>query len=417
MTSYTEGETLIVLAVFAATYLGMALGRVPGLKIDRTGIAMLAVACLLAAGPLDLHGVGRAVDVPTLVLLFALMIVSAQFAGSGFYDLCARRITLARAGPSALLGLTVAIGGGLSAILANDIVVFSLTPLLCRGLADRGLDPRPFLVALAGASNAGSAATVIGNPQNILIGQVGGLDFWDFVGVCGVPAGVALIVVYAVVRWTWRAELNVHPATPTAPGPVAVDRWLIAKGTVAVLVLVALFATPVPREIGALALAALLLASRRMASRDMIAAVDMHLLLLIACLFAVTAAFAGTGIAQSAMAALDAADLLPDSALVLGPLALVLSNTIGNVPAVILVTSVWSDVPEGAYYGLALLSTLAGNLLLIGSLANLIVAERAAGAGFRLGFLDFARAGVPMTLVSMAFAGGWLVLGGWMPLN
>lgn len=412
----SAGSAVVPVIVFVLTYIGMALGRVPGLRLDRTGIALLAVTALLALGVVGVAGIGRAIDTPTLVLLFALMILSAQFAGSGFYDLCARAVTRARTSTAVLLALTVAIAGALSAVLANDIVVFALTPLLCRGLAARGLDPRPFLVALAGAANAGSAATLIGNPQNILIGQVVGLDFWRFIGVCGLPALAALLVVYLSVRVMWRRELAAAPVVPEADqAPLAANRWQIGKGLVVTAALIALFATPLPREVGALTLAGLLLASRRMASRDMIAAVDWHLLLLIACLFVVTAAFAATGVAADAMAWLAAHRLLPETLAVMAPLALVLSNTIGNVPAVILLTSIWPHMPEGVAFGLALLSTLAGNLLLVGSLANLIVAERAGVAGIHLGFTDFARAGVPMAIISMVLAGLWLVLGGWMP--
>ncbi|MBM3565056.1 MAG: anion transporter [Alphaproteobacteria bacterium] len=392
----------------------MALGRVPGLKLDRTGIALMAVAALLATGAIDVAAIGQAVDAPTLVLLFALMLLSAQFAQAGFYDLCAARITGARVGPVALLGLVVAVAGGLSAVLANDIVVYAMTPMLCAGLKARGLDPRPFLIGLAGGSNAGSAATIIGNPQNILIGQVGGLDFWAFLGVCAVPAIVAMFVVFMVVRWLWRDALAGGGEMAPATLP-AWNRWQTAKGAAATAALIALFLLPVPREVGGLGIAALLLASRTMGSRTMIGAVDWHLLLLFACLFAVTAAFAGTGIAAAGLAELKARALWPDTLAVMAPLALILSNTIGNVPAVILLMAVWPDAPQGALYGLALLSTLAGNLLIVGSLANIIVAERAAASGVRLGFADFARAGIPMTLIAMTLAVLWLGLGGVMP--
>lgn len=405
----------LTVAVFVATYAGMAFGRVPRLKLDRTGIALMAVAALLAFGVTDVAAIGRAVDAPTLLLLFALMLLSAQFAGAGFYDACAAGITGARVSPTALLGLTVLVSGALSAVLANDIVVYAMTPLLCAGLKRRGLDPRPFLVGLAGGSNAGSAATIIGNPQNILIGQVGGLDFWNFAAVCGIPALVALVVVFAVVRIVWRESFVPAAAEPAPAPPPAWNRWQTTKGGIAALALIALFLTPIPREIGALAIAASLLASRTMASRTMIGAVDWHLLLLFACLFTVTAAFAGTGFAADGLAWLNARALMPDNIAVLAPLALALSNGIGNVPAVILLMAVWTDAAPGALYGLALLSTLAGNFLIVGSLANLIVAERAAVTGVRLSFRDFARAGVPMTLLSMAFAALWLALGGWMP--
>jgi len=407
--------TTLVVAVFAATYLGMALGRVPGLRVDRTGIALMALAVLLASGALDIAGFAAAIDAPTIMLLFALMILSAQFAAAGFYDLCARAITTATAGPAGLLALTVAVAGGLSAVLANDIVVYAMTPLLIAGIGGRGRDPRPYLMALVGAANAGSAATIIGNPQNILIGQVGRLDFWHFLLVCGLPALAALVVVYVAVRVMWRRELAATRPVAGPPGAAtAADRGQMLKAVVATVAMIALFATPLPREIGALAVAAALLASRRLASREMLGAVDWHLLLLFACLFAVTASFADTGLARDALVWLEARGVLPDRLAVLAPLALVMSNTIGNVPAVILLMAVWPQPDAGTLYGLALLSTLAGNFLIIGSIANLIVAERAAQAGVRLTFGDFARAGIPMTVVSMAIAVLWLGLGGWM---
>lgn len=305
--------------------------------------------------------------------------------------------------------------GGLSAMLTNDVVVFALTPLLCAGLAARGLDPRPFLVALAGAANAGSAATLIGNPQNILIGQVGGLDFWRYLLFALVPTGLALVAVYGAVMLTWRQALAAPPR-PAVAEPLVVDRWQIAKGLLAVVALIALFATPAPREVGALAIAGFLLLSRRMASRDQIGAVDWHLLVLFICLFGITAAFATTGLSERALAWLSTMGLGPQRLAVLAPLALALSNTIGNVPAVVLLTTLLPDLDQGWFIALALLSTFAGNLLITGSLCNIIVAERAATAGVRLGFADFARSGIPMTLAAMAAATAWLALTGMAPL-
>ena len=155
--------TLLVLAVFVLVYAGMALGRFPGLQVDRTGISLLGAIALLLGGAVDSAGVVRAIDFPTLFILLGLMLLSAQFALAGFYDWCALRIARAARGPEALLGLTVLVAGVLSAVLANDVVVFAMTPMLCAGLKGRGLDPRPYLIALAGAANAGSAATLIGN--------------------------------------------------------------------------------------------------------------------------------------------------------------------------------------------------------------------------------------------------------------
>ncbi|MCR6633012.1 MAG: anion transporter [Magnetospirillum sp.] len=406
-------ETLI-LSVFVFTYLGMALGRVPGLKLDRTGIALLGLVALLAGGAVDLEHAGSAINMPTLLLLFALMIVSSQFQEAGFYGAVAARVAAAAGSTHRLLLLTVVVAGGLSAILANDIVVFAMTPIVAEGIRRRGLDPRPFLLGLAGGANAGSAMTIIGNPQNILIGQVGGLDFWAFLLACGVPGLLSLGVVYGAVRLTWRKALAQIPEpTPTEKLPRP-DPWQTGKGVAAIVFLMALFATDLPREIGALIIAAFLLLSRRLASRDMIGAVDWHLLVLFACLFVITDAFSGTGFAGQGAEMLAESGVMPHRLSVMAPLMLAASNTIGNVPATMLILSVWPIAEPGPLYGLALLSTLAGNLLLVGSLANIIVAERAARGGVALSFLDFARAGIPMTLGTMALAMGWLWLGQWM---
>ena len=415
--------TGLILVVFVATYVGMALGRVPGLRVDRTGIALIAAVVLIASGAVGLDQAAGFVDLATMMLLFGLMILSAQFGVSGFYDGCAALITRMARRPEMLLGATTVVAAGLSAVLVNDIIAFAMTPLLCAGLRARGLNPVPFLIALACATNAGSAMTIIGNPQNILIGQVGRLDFLTFVAICAPPALASMAVIYGVVAWQWRGRWSegassaaAGAAADAARAPIYGDRWQFAKAIAATAVLLVLFLTPVPREIAALAIAALLLASRRVASRDMIEAVDWNLLLLFVGLFMVTGALGATPVAGDAVEALTGRHLLPDRLTVLAPLALVMSNTIGNVPSVILLLKLWPAPPAGALYGLALLSTFAGNLLLVGSLANLIVAERAAASGVRLGFGAHARAGVPITLVSTALGAVWLWAIGAVPL-
>jgi Na+/H+ antiporter NhaD/arsenite permease-like protein len=410
----------IVLLILVLTYIGMAAGRIAWLQVDRTGIALLAVIALLASGEMTLDDFGSAVDLPTLAFLFAMMIISAQFAESGFIDLCARTITESRHGTATLLALTVAIGGGLSAILANDILIIAISPLLIAGARSRGLDPRPLVIALAAATNAGSAATLIGNPQNILIGALGRLDFWTFLAICAVPAMFTLIVVFLVVWLQWRARIGqtVLAATLDAP-PITVhpfDRNQTIKGAVAVLMLLVLFATPLPRETGALIIAALLLASRKITSRTMIAAVDWPLLLLVACLFGITGALNQSGVAAQILGFMTEHGLLPNNLVLLTPYSLVASNTIGGAPAAMLFMQLWPSAPPGVFYGLALLSSLAGNLLLTGSLTNVLIAERADRMGARFTFAEHARAGVPIAIISIGFAVFWLALTKTLPV-
>ena len=404
----------IVLLILILTYIGMAAGRIAWLQVDRTGIALLAVIALLASGQMTLDDFGSAVDLPTLAFLFPMMIISAQFAESGFIDLCARTITESRRGVATLLGLTVAIGGGLSAVLANDILTVALVPLLIAGAQSRGFDPRPLVIALAAAINAGSAATLIGNPQNIVIGSLGRLEFWTFLAICAVPALFALVVVFVVVwlQWHKRVTRTVLAATLDEP-PMSVhplDRNQTIKGVVALLALLLLFATPLPRETGALIIAALLLASRKITSRTMIAAVDWPLLLLVACLFGVTGALNRAGLAAQILDFVTEHGLLPGSLVLLTPYSLVASNAIGGVPSAMLFLELWPNAPPGVLYGLALLSGLAGNLLLTGSLTNVLIAERADRMGAGLTFAKHARAGVPIAIISIGFAAFWLSL-------
>jgi Na+/H+ antiporter NhaD/arsenite permease-like protein len=406
--------TTLVLVVFAAVYLGMAFGRWPGLRIDRTGIALLGAIVLFAAGAITPERVLAAIDFPTLVVLFGLMVLSAQFAACGFYDRVAAMLALSQARPATILLLVIVVAGLLSAVLANDVVVWAITPLLCRGLIGRGLDPRPFLIALAGAANAGSAATLIGNPQNILIGSVGQLDFWAFAAACTPPALAGLFAVWLVVRWQWREALRSDAVNGTTMELPPVERGSLIKACFWTAVLLAGFTTPIPHTTTVLVVAGALMVSRRFATKRLLGLVDWHLLVLFGGLFVVTAALADTGLPMVAVAWLEQSGLLPDRLAVLAPLSLVGSNTIGNVPIVMLILGILPDLPDGALYALAALSTLSGNFLIIGSLANIITVERAAEEGVRMGFVEHAKAGIPMTLLALALAILWLYLGGYV---
>ncbi|MDF1553986.1 MAG: anion transporter [Deferrisomatales bacterium] len=393
--------------VFTLVYLGMFLGRLPGLALDRAGVALLGTLVLLVSGTLTPAEVWAAADVTTLGLLFGLMVVSAQLRLGGFYSQVTHRMAEAGCGPPWVLALVVGVSGALSALLANDVVCLAMTPMLVEGCARRRLNPTPFLLGLACAANVGSAATLIGNPQNMLIGQTLDLPFLGYLRDGGVPALLGLGVVWGVVAWgyrnRWRGELPVPEVAAPADNP-----WQTAKGLAVLGALVVLFlATDWPREVIALGGAAVLLCSRRTASRQFLALVDWNLLVLFFGLFAVHRAVSAAGALAVAEHALRGAgvDLAhPGWLFAVTPL---LSNLVSNVPATMLLLPSATTPVAGAV--LALASTLAGNLLLVGSIANLIVAEQAAPLGVVLGWREHARVGIPITLLTLALAGGWLV--------
>lgn len=403
----------LITTMFALTYLGMAAGRLPGLQVDRAWIALAAACVLLVSGVVQLDDISSHIDVGALTLLFALMLVSAQFGFSGVYDRLSGFITGQAERPSVLLLGVVLLGGVLSALLVNDIVAFALTPLLCQTLLARGLDPRPFLLALAMSCNAGSAASLIGNPQNILIGQAGGLDFWGYSLQALVPALAALSITYLVIWFSWRQRWVIS-AMPTMSAKITTSAMaemaesMRYKPLLAAIALLVLFSTAIPREWSALAVALILMMSRQVASRRYVEAVDWNLLLLFIGLFIVTGSVASLPEAGALVNRLLGEGGLPSSVWSIAGLSLLASNVIGNVPFVVLLLGLFPELPESTLVILAVMSTLAGNLLLIGSVVNLIVAEGARRQGVYLGFFEFARVGIPVTLLSVVVAGLWL---------
>jgi Na+/H+ antiporter NhaD/arsenite permease-like protein len=404
----------VVAGIFALVYLGMLVGEVPGLKIDRTGIALLGAIALIATGRISLDAAWDAIDIGTIALLFGLMVVSAQFRLGGFYTMLTRRLGSGGHSPQRLLALVTLSAAGLSAVLANDIVCLAMAPVLIEVCTRRRLNPLPYLLALACASNVGSAATLIGNPQNILIGQAGGLDFFGFILVCGPPAVMACVVVWLVVWAMWRGRWTMPDGTGDALIHVPFESGAMVKALIATAALLMLFAAPIPREAAALAIAVALMVSRRFASRDLVARVDWNLLLLFAGLFVVTGAFSEAGWSAGLGQWMQAQGFAPDRAVPLAAASLIGSNLIGNVPFVVVLLQVAPDMSTDTLHALALLSTLAGNLLIVGSVVNLIVAESARQQGVRLRFMEFARVGIPVALISMTLATGWLVAGGWL---
>ena len=413
----------LVLGLFVSTYLGMACGGVKGLRVDRSWIAACAAVLLLVGGAQTTSQAAGHLDAGAILLLLALMLISAQFDFSGVYAWLNAQLSHHAQRPALLLCGVVLLGGVLSALLVNDIVAFALTPLLCHSLLARGLDPRPFLIALALSCNAGSAASLIGNPQNILIGQAGALDFWQFSWVAGPPALAALAITYACIWLQWRKRwglarplaLEASPAEHRLDGAHGHGTHSYLKPLLASLVLLGLFSTSMPREISALLIAALVMVSRRVDSRDYVHRVDWNLLLLFAGLFVVTGAALDLPEVAGVAASLAERGLLPQGVWSLAAASLLASNLIGNVPFVVLLLGFLPDASAPLLVGLALMSTLAGNLLLIGSVVNLIVAESARRQGVALGFVDFARSGLPVTVLSMGAAGLWLGQGGWLP--
>ena len=395
-----------VLLVFIFVYTGMILGRIPGMALDRTGVALLGAIALIALDRVTPDDAIGAIDVPTMALLFGLMVVSAQFRISGAYSRIVRQLTAARMSPSLLLGVLIFVSGALSAVLANDIVVLAMTPMLVEACARKGLDPVPYLLGLAAGANVGSAATLIGNPQLMLIGQTLHLSFSHYLWQAGIPSLAGMAVIWWVINRLYRGRLmrSTH-AVLVESQPF--DQWQTLKAvlTTSILMILFLFA-PWPRDILAVTAAGVLLASRKLASRTMLGQVDWQLLVLFAGLFIVNHALAASGVLGQMMGFLQSQGVDLHQPVTLFLSVVVLSNVVSNVPSTMLLLPSATHPLAGPILGLA--GTFAGNLFLVGSIANIIVVEQASVLNVRITWRDHARVGIPVTIGCLAVAALWL---------
>jgi len=392
----------ILIAVLLFVYGGMVLGGIPGFALDRTGVSVLGAVVLVGSGLVSAEAAWSSIDVPTMGVLFGLMVVSAQLRLGGFYSWVTRRVVSARVGPPGLLALVIGVSALLSAVLANDVVCLAMTPIVVDACGGRRIDPMPHLLGLAAAANVGSAATLIGNPQNMLLGQTLDLPFGAYMLRAAPPVLFGVLATWGIIAWRQRGRWHDNLPTPLALSVPPLALLQTAKGLAVAIALVAAFIlTDWRRDVLAMSAGGFLLMSRRMASRDMLALIDWHLLLLFAGLFVVNHALAESGSLAVLLGVLASVGLDAQQPFELFVLTAGLSNVISNVPAVmLLLPAVTSET--GAL--VALSSTFAGNLILVGSVANLIVAEQAARAGVVLHWREHARVGVPITIVTLGAA-------------
>jgi len=399
--------------LFIITYAGIALGKIPGFVVDRVGIALLGAIGMVAFGVVTTEEAVRSIDLPTILLLYSLMIVSAQLRLGGFYTWFASKILSLLDRPKLFLLVSMLTSAFLSAILANDIVCFAFTPVLALALIQTGLNPVPFLIGLAVSSNIGSAATIIGNPQNMLIGQVGQLEFNKFLLWCSPPSVIALVGSYLIIVCIYRNSLYTDTPKRDFEGKKLwppFDGWQTAKGIMAVCILVPLFFSSIPREVSAIVISGVLLCSRKLKTRDILGLVDWHLITLFCALFVVIHGLSHGDYLNIVVRKLTQAGVDLHNLPMLTGISAVLSNLFSNVPATMLLVRFLDPQTPVAWYTLAAATTFAGNLFLLGSIANLIVIEQALSFGVIITFRQHAVVGIPVTLMSLAILVLWILI-------
>lgn len=396
------------LIIFLLVYLGMILGCWPGLALDRTGIALLGAIAFIELQGISLSKATSYIDLSALAILFSFMIISAQFYFSGFYTHVIEWMENWECTPSQLLTVVILISASLSAILINDIVCLALTPLIIKVCFRKKINPIPFLIGLACSSNIGSALTLIGNPQNLLIGQVFNIPFAQYIKFSLIPCILSLFATWLVIRFqtkkNWfeeNKEIN--------PEVIPFDPWQSWKGIIVILTLLIIFLfSDLPRDKVSLAAAGFLLLSRRMTSQTMLSFIDWQLLVLFIGLFIVNRSFLSINNMNVLPQFLEYYHIDMNSPIWIVFISLVLSNIVSNVPATMLLLPFIKTSLNGSL--LALSSTFAGNLFIVGSIANLIVISQASQFGVKIDWKNYTKIGFPVTLISFAILLGWIYL-------
>ncbi|HZT89459.1 MAG TPA: anion transporter [Stellaceae bacterium] len=404
----SEPLRIATAAIFAVTYVALALGKLPGLRIDRTGIALAGATLMLAAGSLSLGEAGQAVDFATLALLLGLMILVGNLRLSGFFRLVNGWVVARARHPLPLLAAVIVSSGFFSAFLLNDAICLVMTPIVLDIVARLRREPAPYLLAVAMAANIGSTATITGNPQNILIGSFSGIPYTRFAAALSPVALIGLVLTFALVALLHPAEFRRRGEFEATAPPTHLHRPLALKSLAVTLAMIAAFFAGAPPALAALVAGSVLLVAAGVPSERIYREVDWPLLLMFAGLFVVVAGFEKALLTPDVAAAVGRLRL--DQVPVLSVVTAVLSNLVSNVPAVLVLKPFIAAAgePQRTWLVVAMASTLAGNLTVLGSVANLIVVQIARARGVDIGFWSYFRVGAPLTVLTILVGIWWL---------
>lgn len=401
----------ITSAIVLLTFAGIAIGRYPIIKSNRTTIALMGVALLLVFRQVSFEDLPGYIDFNTIILLFSMMILNANLKLAGFFSLASRWLEQHSRSPRTFLALEVLLVGILAALFLNDTVCLMFAPFLITLMDSLKRNPIPYLIALATASNVGSTATLTGNPQNMIVGIASGIPYAEFTLALLPVALLGLGVIWLVLVKMFPFEFKKGRFGVTeAKTEEQISKPLLTKTLVITGGLLIAFLAGAPIAMAAFLAASLLLITRRHQPQTVFAEFDWSLLVFFSALFIVSGALETSGVTRE-LVSLESiskgANIWNLSLVTAG-----LSNLVSNVPAVLLLKPVVAAMQEAriGWLTLASASTLAGNLTLLGSVANLIVAETAARYRVDLSFWEYLKPGVVITILTLTINTLWLYL-------
>jgi Na+/H+ antiporter NhaD/arsenite permease-like protein len=395
----------IAFIIFLLTYVVIALGQPPLFRIDRTGAAIIGASCMLIFKVLSVYDAYEAIDYKTIIILFGMMILIANLRLSGFFKIVLNFLVKKVQNPTLLLYIIVFASGLLSAFFINDTVCLIFTPFIIELTKRIHVNPKPYLLALAMSANIGSVATITGNPQNIIIATSSGISYGTFFVKLFPVALIGLVICAFLIRLFYKKDITSDEVKITEM-KYRYNKPLVVKSSLMALLTIVLFFLNIPMEIVSIGVASFLLITRRIKPEKVYNLIDFGLLILFIGLFIVVKGFEKSVVFKELVHYFRT--------IISTPLALVissvlLSNIVSNVPAVLilkpLVQNLFND--QNAWLYLAMSSTLAGNLTILGSIANIIVIE-SASPKVKIGFLEYLRVGIPLTLLTITV--GFVIL-------
>jgi Na+/H+ antiporter NhaD/arsenite permease-like protein len=387
-------------SIFIGTYIVLALGRVPGLRVDRTGAAIIGASLMIAFNVLTLDEAYASIDHNTIILLFGMMIVVANLRLSGFFALVSEWVVEHAHHPLTLLAAIILVSGAFSAFFVNDTMCLVLTPLVLEIVLALGRNPVPYLLAVAMASNVGSVATITGNPQNMMIGIFSGIPYRHFAAKLAPVGAAGLILTFLMIAIIYRREFRISETVTLERRRIRVNQVLMWKSLAASVLMLVFFFAGWPIAKVAVVTGALLLITRRVKPEKIYHEIDFSLLALFVGLFIVIAGIEKTSLPSAALSFVSGYGL--DRPAVLSAVTAVLSNIASNVPAVLVFKPLVPHLsnPARAWLVLAMASTLAGNLTVLGSVANLIVIQKSRRQA-AISFWEYFKVGLPLTAVTI----------------
>ncbi len=407
---------LTALLIFVFTYVGIIFTRLPGINVDRPSAAFFGAVAMVVFGVLDLGEAVQAIDYNTIALLLGMMVIISTLQLDGFFSLIARKTLSWSRTPRRLLAIITFVTGFASAFLVNDAVVLLFTPVIIAICRTSRLNPIPYLMAEILASNTGSVMTITGNPQNMLIGMSSGIGYATFFYKLLPVSLLGMFLIVGVVRLLYRSHFRSGSVIYAGENHFSY-RMTSMKFSVPIFLGVVVFfflgkiiALPIP--VIALAGASLILIFGKVRPSEVIKNVDWVLLLFFASLFIVVEGAVKAGLLDFIIhSSVLTADM--EGIVKLHGLSLFMSQIVSNVPYTVMMLPVLKPLPgDILWLALASASTLAGNATIIGAMANLIVIESAEKEQVTIGFWEFFKTGMVVTLLSFLLSAGilWLWL-------